>query len=133
MFCSCLARFGSASHALQFCLDGSLHFVYTQSLPATSLYFKHCMLYFSLTILLLSSRALLHSARDVALFSLSSLFSLTLYCIWAQVWLPYFFSSEANCLLISLINNNNNNNESLFHQKIKLHILCYNNTEDKKL
>ena len=29
-------------------------------------------------------------------------------------------------------NNNNNNNESLFHQKIKLHILCYNNTEDKK-
>ena len=23
-------------------------------------------------------------------------------------------------------NNNNNNNESLFHQKIKLHILCYN-------
>ena len=28
-------------------------------------------------------------------------------------------------------NNNNNNNESLFHQKI-LHILCYNNTEDKK-
>ena len=30
-------------------------------------------------------------------------------------------------------NNNNNNNESLFHQKIKLHILCYNNTEDKKL
>ena len=23
-----------------------------------------------------------------------------------------------------------NNNESLFHQKIKLHILCYNNTED---
>ena len=31
------------------------------------------------------------------------------------------------------INNNNNNNESLFHQKIKLHISCYNNTEDKKL
>ena len=32
-------------------------------------------------------------------------------------------------------NNNNeiNNNESLFHQKIKLHILCYNKTEDKKL
>ena len=30
-------------------------------------------------------------------------------------------------------NNNNNNNESLFHQKIKLHISCYNNTEDKKL
>ena len=29
-------------------------------------------------------------------------------------------------------NNNNNNNEPLFHQKIKLHILCYNNTEDKK-
>ena len=29
-------------------------------------------------------------------------------------------------------NNNNNNNESLFHQNIKLHILCYNNTEDKK-
>ena len=28
-------------------------------------------------------------------------------------------------------NNNNNNNEFLFHQKIKLHILCYNNTEDK--
>ena len=25
------------------------------------------------------------------------------------------------------------NNESLFHQKIKLHILCYNNTEDEKL
>ena len=23
------------------------------------------------------------------------------------------------------------NNESLFHQKIKLHILCYNNMEDK--
>ena len=54
-----------------------------------------------------------------------------------KLWLPYFFSSEANCLLISLINNNNNNNnnnnESLFHQKIKLHILCYNNMEDKKL
>ena len=30
-------------------------------------------------------------------------------------------------------NNNNNNNESSFHQKIKLHISCYNNTEDKKL
>ena len=28
---------------------------------------------------------------------------------------------------------NNNNDESLFHQKIKLHILCYNKTEDKKL
>ena len=28
--------------------------------------------------------------------------------------------------------NNDNNNESLFHQKIKLHILCYNNTEVKK-
>ena len=26
-----------------------------------------------------------------------------------------------------------NNNESSFHQKIKLHILCYNKTEDKKL
>ena len=24
-------------------------------------------------------------------------------------------------------NNNNNNNESLFHHKIKLHILCHNN------
>ena len=23
------------------------------------------------------------------------------------------------------------NNESLFHQKIKLHILCYNNMKDK--
>ena len=30
-------------------------------------------------------------------------------------------------------NNNNDNNESLFHQKIKLDTLCYNNTEDKKL
>ena len=30
-------------------------------------------------------------------------------------------------------NNNNNNNESSFHQKIKLHISCYNNMEDKKL
>ena len=30
-----------------------------------------------------------------------------------------------------VFHNNNNNNESLFHQKI-LHILCYNNTEDKK-
>ena len=27
-------------------------------------------------------------------------------------------------------NNNNNNNKSLFHQKIELLILCYNNTED---
>ena len=26
-----------------------------------------------------------------------------------------------------LPNNNNNNNESLFHHKIKLHILCHNN------
>ena len=24
-----------------------------------------------------------------------------------------------------------NNNESLFHQKIKLHMLCYNSKEDK--
>ena len=31
-----------------------------------------------------------------------------------------------------VFHNNNNNNESLFHQKIKLHILCYNKTEDKK-
>jgi len=36
------------------------------------------------------------------------------------------------CIYLQHItNNNNNNNESLFHQKIKLHILCYNNTEDK--
>ena len=33
--------------------------------------------------------------------------------------------------LTELCSLNNNNNESLFHQKIKLHILCYNNTEDK--
>ena len=33
--------------------------------------------------------------------------------------------------LINNNNNSNNNNESLFHQKMKLHILCYNNTEDK--
>ena len=68
------------------------------------------MLYFSLKILLLSSRALLHTARDVALFSLSSLFLLTLYCIVFLLSLnlgsnvvTIFFSSEANCLLISLI------------------------------
>ena len=29
-------------------------------------------------------------------------------------------------------NNTNNNNEFLLHQKIKLHVLCYNNKEDKK-
>ena len=28
--------------------------------------------------------------------------------------------------MLSYNNNNNNNNESLFDQKIKTHILCYN-------
>ena len=112
-------NFASLARCLAFC-------IHSISLPATFLCFKHCMLYFSLKILLLSLRALLHTARDVALFSLSSLFSLTLYCIVFLLSLnlgsnvvTIFFSSEANCLLISLINNNNNNNnnnnESLFH------------------
>lgn len=32
--------------------------------------------------------------------------------------------------LAFISNNNNNNDKSLFHQKIELLILCYNNMED---
>ena len=44
-----------------------------------------------------------------------------------------FFQKQLGKQQTNNNNNNNNNNESLFHQKIKLDISCYNNTEDKKL
>ena len=38
----------------------------------------------------------------------------------------YYLSVLMNCFQTVNNNNNNNNNASLFHRKIKLHILCYN-------
>lgn len=60
------------------------------------------------------------------------------YCILVVLWLSRTVMQvrwqcirEFFSLALDFIsNNNNNNNKSLFHQKIELLILCYNNTED---